>query len=185
VVIVTAIVIWDYRRRAAKREVASSERFEQIFTPVAPIAGPAPAGGVAAAPEAPSPAAFTACERLLSAPETLIYYLLKTGIPDHEVFPKVPMAEVVEAPGAGYDREQQLRRLARHQVDFVICDKTTRVVVAILVQASGPEAAVSQRIKAECLKSAGIRMVTIDPASLPKRAELRAVVFGQAPQRSV
>lgn len=186
-VIVAAVCIWDYRRKAARREAVSSERFEQMFkagttaaaTP-APVAAPPPAPGPAAAPEAPAAVAYSACERLLSQTETLIYYLLRSGIPDHEVFPKVPLTAVVGAPGAGYDREQQLRRLSRHQIDFILCDKAMRIVAAVQVETSGPEAVVAQRIKADCLKSAGIRLITIDPRSLPKRSELRALVTGQA-----
>ena len=187
VAVLVAVAVWDFRRKAVKREAASKERLELLLEAKPSAAAsvpksPEPAAQAAAdgVPEEPAAIVYAARERLLNQSETLIYLLLKSGMPDHAIFPKVPLAQVVEAPGAGYDREQQLRRLARHHVDFVVCDKAMRVVVAILVQASGPEAAVAQRIKTECLKSSGIRLVTIDPAALPKRAELRTVVFGQA-----
>jgi hypothetical protein len=188
---VTAAIIWDYRRKAARRESASTERFAELLkagTPAAAGAAPAPAAAPVAQPQAASatvtspdaPAtAYTARERLLSQPEKLIYLLLKTGLPDHEIFSKVTLTAAVDAPGAGYDHEQQLRRLSRQVLDFVVCDKAMKIVAAVQLAAVGPEAVVAQRIRSECLKSAGIRLVTIEPGALPKRSEVRAFVFGE------
>jgi hypothetical protein len=181
VVIVVAVFAWDYRKKAAKREAVSRQRMLQVMKPGALVAAPAATTPEAAAaepvPEAP-PIAYKANERMLSQPETLLYLLLRSGIPDHEIFPKLSLAAVVVAPGTGYDREQQVRRLSRHQLDFVVCDKAMRVVAAVQLAAVGPEAVVAQRIREECLGSAGIRVVTIDPAGLPKRSEIRALVCG-------
>ena len=181
VVIVVSVFAWDYRKKAAKREAVSRQRMLQVMKAGAPVAAPAATTPEAAAaepaPEAP-PIAYKANERMLSQPETLLYLLLRSGIPDHEIFPKLSLAAVVVAPGTGYDREQQVRRLSRHQLDFVVCDKAMRVVAAVQLAAVGPEAVVAQRIREECLGSAGIRVVTIDPAALPKRSEMRALVCG-------
>lgn len=189
VALVTAVLIWDYRRKAAKRESVSRQRFQQLLkagpTAAAPSgpagdAVPEPVATGPAAPEgAPAPA-YAARVRLLSPAETLVYYLLKSAIADHEVLAKVALATVVELPGSGYDREQQARRLSRYQLDFVVCDKSLKVVAAVQLAATGAESVVAQRIVAECLKSAGIRLVVIDPAALPKRAELRGMVCGSA-----
>jgi len=181
-----AALIWNHRSNAAKREAASKERFREIFK-----AGPAPAApageaaaavaspAMAAAEPAPEPGiAYAARPHLLSPAEKLIYYLLRTGLPDLEVFAKVPLAAVIDAPGRGYDHEQQLRRLARQVLDFVVCDKGMKIMAGVQLAAVGPEAVVAQRIRSECLKSAGIRLVTIDPAALPKRAEVRAFICG-------
>ena len=202
VVAVVAGCIWEYRRKAAGREAASKRRLEMMLK--AGPAAPAPAGR----PVEPDPApavdsaavepvvTYAARERLLTQPETLIYLLLKSGLPDHSIFPKISLATLVEAPGTAYDREQQLRRLSRQLIDFVVCDKSMRFVAAVQLTAQGAEAVVAQRIRAECLKSAGLRLVTIDPQALPKRADIRAVVCGngetgaagrapEAPQRKV
>jgi hypothetical protein len=37
-------------------------------------------------------------ERFLSQPETLVYYLLRTGMAGYEVFPRVSLASVVAVP---------------------------------------------------------------------------------------
>lgn len=179
-----AALIWNHRRNAAKREAASKERFREMLKAGPATAAPAgePAAAVAspavpAAEAAPEPGiAYAARPHLLSPAEKLIYYLLRTGLPDLEVFAKVPLAAVIEAPGMGYDHEQQLRRLARQVLDFVVCDKGMKIMAGVQLAAVGPEAVVAQRIRSECLKSAGIRLVTIDPSALPKRAEVRAFI---------
>jgi hypothetical protein len=189
---VTAVFIWDYRRKAALRESASRERFREMLkagplsaasaapAPVVPVApSPQPASVTETPPDAPA-IAYAARERLLSQSEKLIYLLLKTGVPDHEIFSKVPLTAVVNAPGTGYDHEQQLRRLSRQVLDFVVCDKGMKIVAAVQLAAASPDAIVAQRIRTECLKSAGIRLVTIEPGALPKRSEMRAFVCGEA-----
>jgi hypothetical protein len=192
VVIVTGVFVWDYRRKAARRDAASRERFAQMFeagppaaagtaplAPAAPVAAPQPAPLTETPPVAPA-VIYAARERLLSQPEKLIYLLLKTGLPDHEIFSKVPLTAVVQVPGMGYDHEQQLRRLSRQVLDFVVCDKGMKVVAALQLAPVGPEAVIAQRIRSECLKSAGIRLVTIESGALPKRSEVRAFVCGEA-----
>jgi hypothetical protein len=193
VAVVTAVFIWDYRRKAALRESASKERFRQMLKAgplAAASAGPAmpaapavfesqPASVTETPPDAPA-IACAARDRLLSQSEKLIYLLLKTGVPDHEIFSKVPLTAVVNAPGTGYDHEQQLRRLSRQVLDFVVCDKGMKIVAAVQLAAASPDAIVAQRIRTECLKSAGIRLVTIEPGALPKRSEVRAFVCGEA-----
>lgn len=183
-----AALVWNHRRNAAKREAASRERFREMLkagtAPAAPAGEPAAAvaspalPATEAAPEAGPGIAYAARPHLLSPPEKLIYYLLRTGLPDLEVFAKVPLAAVIDAPGRGYDHEQQLRRLARQVLDFVVCDKAMKIMAGVQLTAVGPEAVVAQRIRSECLKSAGIRLVTIDPSTLPKRAEVRAFICG-------
>ena len=192
VVIVTGVFVWDYRRKAARRDAASRERFTQMFkasppavagaaplAPAAPVAAPQPAPLTETTPDAPV-VTYAARQKLLSQPEKLIYLLLKTGLPDHEIFSKVPLTAVVEVPGTGYDHEQQLRRLSRQVLDYVVCDKGMKIAAAVQLAAVGPDAVIAQRIRSECLKSAGIRLVTIEPGSLPKRSEVRALVCGEA-----
>jgi hypothetical protein len=184
-------LIWNHRRNAVRREAASKERLEQMMkagaSPVLPAAAPAPAATPVtgqgapeadAAPEEATPIAYAARAHVLSQAEKLVYYLLRTGLPDLEVFPKVPLVAIIDVPGKGYDHEQQLRRLSRQVIDFVVCDKEMKVVAAVQLAAIGPEAVVAQRIRSECLKSAGIRLVRVEPKALPRRAEVRAFICG-------
>ena len=180
-------VVWSFRKKAAEREAASKKRFGQIFggkapapPPTEPPATAVPVAGVNAEREAP--AAVTAVsprERFLGQAETLVYLLLKAGLPDHGIFANVALASVISARGTGYEHEQQSRRLAQYQLDFVVCDRNMRVVAAVEVEAtSNPDAAGARRFKNDCLKAAGIRLVRINPAAPPRRDEIRALIDG-------
>jgi hypothetical protein len=180
-----AAAIWDVRKQARERAAASKARFEQIFkeqaSTAAPPDSPPAALTVAAArpapPVAPEIAAVPAGDRFLGPAETMIYGLLKTGMPDHEIFANVMLASVVSASGSGYQREQQIRRLSHYQIDFVVCDRDMRIVAAVEMEtATGADAIGVRRFKADCLKAAGIRLVRIHAASPPRGDEIRALV---------
>jgi len=190
---VIAYSIWNYRKKAAAREAASRQRVEELLraqTPAHPrtatapaavpaAASPAPASAPPAAAAPPTAAAPPARERFLGQPETLLYYLLKTGLPDHEIFANVPLASVIGSPASGNEREQQLRRLAPYQLNFVVCDKSMRIIAAVDVEAGGAaDAAGVQQFKADSLKQAGIRLVRVSPAAMPRRDQVRALISG-------
>jgi len=135
----------------------------------------------------PAPAAVPAAgaaavrERFLGQHETLLYLVLKTGLPDHEIFANVSLASVMALPAGGAEREQQLRRLAPYQLDFVVCDKSMHVVAVVDVEtAGGADAAGIQQFKADYLKRAGIRLVRVNPAAMPRRDQVRALIVGGA-----
>ena len=184
--------VWSSRKQIAAREAASKARFERMLrAPVQPAASAEPAPTAAAAfPSAPSvslaapapakaPAAAPARERFLGQAETLLYYLLKTGLPGYEVFANVTLASVIGVSGGGHEREQQLRRLAQYRLDFVVCDKAMRIIAAVDVD-SAPAAmgAGEQQFKADCLKGAGVRLVRVKREALPKRDQILALVLG-------
>ena len=176
------ILIWDYQRKSAIREAASRERFEQVFKEKLLTAPPEPARVAPATYTPPIAIPRRVKERFLEPPETLIYYLLRAGIPDHAVFAKVPLASFVSASGAAADREYQTRQLSQHHVDFVVCDRNMRVVAGLeLRHAAGVAAAAgNSRFVAETLRAVGIRLVEIDGAALPRREEIRKLVLGDA-----
>ena len=184
---VIAVFVWDYRRKAARRDAVSKERFDQMFK--AKSAPPAEAAQGGTAPSVPEPAsppvpastqAFSARERFLSQPATLIYRLLKAGLPDHEIFANVPLASLLDAPGKGYEREQQIRRLLPYQLDFMVCDKSMRIVAAVELEQAGSIASGGERrFKEECFQASGIRLVQINPAAPPRRETIRGVVLGE------
>ena len=188
-------VVWYSRKKFAEREAASKARLERLLRAPAQPAAPAelaptrtaasPSASVAVPTPAKAPAAMPARERFLGQAETLLYYLLKTGLPGYEVFAYVSLASVIGASGSGHEREQQLRRLAQYRLDFVVCDKSMRIIAVVeLDTAVAAMGAGEQQFKADCLKRAGIRLVRVNPAALPKREQIRALVGGQAPAGS-
>ena len=189
---IVVYAIWSYRGKVAARRAASEARFEKMFKSKA-AAGAASDLPVVSLPESATRAAPTAQaaalispprQRFLGQSETLIYYLLKTGVPDHEIFANATLASVVGTPVNGRDREQQLRRLSQYQLDFVICDKSMRVVAVVDVEsAAGAATAGDQSFKSEILRQAGIRVVRVNPAVPPRREQIRALISGELPQK--
>lgn len=187
--------IWNYRRKAAASKAASEARFEQALKGrTQPPASPQPSSSAAApasesfAPaKAPAAIAATppaATQRFLGQAESLLYYLLKAGLPGFEVFAGVSLARVVGAPGEGRDREQQVRRLSQYQLDFVICDKSMRVVAVVDVEsAAGAGTAGDRSFKSDVLRQAGIRVVRVNPAAPPRREQIRTLISGEPPQK--
>jgi hypothetical protein len=194
-----AYSIWNYRKKSAVREAASQQRFAELLREQAVASGrPVPAPATAApappatpvphaapAPPAPAPmptaAAAAARERFLGQHETLLYLLLKTGLPDHEIFANVSLASVAALPVAASEREQQLRRLSLYQLNFVVCDKSMRIVAAVDIEAGGgADAAGIQQFKADYLKRAGIRLVRVNSTAMPRRDQVRSLVVGDS-----
>ena len=176
-------VLWAYQRKAAEKESARQERLALLMaesqrgTSGAEVeSGAAPASR----PETLRPGPpWAARERFLSQAEAVVYYLLKSALRrDHEIYVHVALASVVAVGKSvpGFEREQRLRRLAQHELNFVICDKDLRVVAAIALKQEGN--ASEREFIAECLKSASIRLIQFDPASLPKRDGIRALIYG-------
>jgi hypothetical protein len=181
-----AYIIWDHRRKAAEREAVSAGRMEELLGVAAHAAqteraqAEAPAAEQHSESSVPS-ATFVLRERFLTPPQTLLYYLLKTGVPEYLVAAHVPIASLLDpAPHlAAYAREEQARMFARHIVDFVILDKSTRpfAVVNLISHAEGFRASSTQM--KTWLSAAGLRYIELDPAALPRKDAVRALVLGE------
>ena len=186
--------IWNFRRKAAASKAASKARFEQLFNERAqPSASSRPSSTAASSGESAAPAnvppAIAAAppastERFLGQAESLLYYLLKAGLPGFEVFAGVSLARVVGATGNGRYREQQARRLSQYQLDFVVCDKSMRIVAVVDVDSPGGAAtAGDQSFKSDTLRQAGIRFVRVNPTVPPRREQVRTLVIGEPQQK--
>lgn len=184
-------VIWAYRKKREKRELARAGQLEALLselkgnrdplaerasTALAPAAATVPAGA------APGPE-LSKKQRLLPPAEALLYYVFRTGLPDHEICAGLTLADVMDvAPTVrGYAREQTARRLAQQRLDLVVCTKQLEVVAAVVISRAADAApAGNARFAEECLQTAGIRLVRIDPAAPPRHHEVRALVYGGA-----
>jgi len=175
-------IVWTYKRKAGDKEARRREREAALVGLVhttGTTARPAPVERAAAAPGVAAPAASGGAvaaprDRFLSPPETLVYYLLRSGIPGYEVFPRVGLASVL----AGARATPAAAGANAHDLDFVVCDKSMRIVAAIQLKGRlmEPEAT---RV-ARSLAAAGVRLVTIDPRALPKREELGTLILARA-----
>lgn len=179
------LLVWNHHRKMQEREALSKARFEEIFKNER-AGAPAAADPAITAPKPASPALVEpagASKRLLTQPETLVYFLLRAAMPDHIVFAKVPLPTVTGE--AGGPAAQSGARRPAPVLDFVVCDKSMRVTAVVhlagvagpgAVGAPGPDAIVAQRH----LTAAGVRFTTIDLARMPSRSEVRARILGDA-----
>jgi hypothetical protein len=183
-------IFWAYGR---KRRQASSARAKELTALLveAKNAGRIPADGAppGAAPVVKPVAAaqaetFTRRDRLLGKADAWLYLLFRTGLPDHEIFANVALSELLDpAPELrGIDREQRLRKLGQTFLNIVVCNKQLEIVAVVLYPAADAQAAEAQRYAEYCLGAAGIRLVRIDPAALPRHHQLRALVYAEDPR---
>ena len=175
------ILWWHHRGRMAARDNVSDARWQEIV--VSSTADPAvvPAAAPVAAPLVPR-AGFARRERLLDPAQTVLYYLLKNGLSDHEVMPGVGLAQVLDVPAeiTGSEREQRLRSLAQYTVDFVVCNKALQPVTVIDLPAQEPVAMTPvQDFKTRTFSQAGIRYLRLSRKALPRRDAVRALVLGK------
>jgi len=122
---------------------------------------------------------FIRKQRLLPQRQALLYLVFRAGLPDHEIFARVRLAEVLDISPAvpPIEREQKVRKLAQRRLDLVICNKALEVVAVVLLDAGGTGSDAT-RFTAQCLEAAAIRLVTIDPVKLPRHGQVRALVYG-------
>lgn len=192
-VIAIPVIWWNYRRKHAQREGASSLRWGELVDaakksdPVNPPASgatfmPVVEAGRGLAPAATSLPPYIRRERTLDAAETVVYYLLKNALADHEVMPHVTLASVLAVPEsiAGQAREQRTRGLAQQAVDFLVCNKAMQPVAAIdlLAQAAPSALTAAPDFKTQCFAQTEIRYLRWARTAIPKRETVRALVLG-------
>ncbi|MBM3344529.1 MAG: DUF2726 domain-containing protein [Betaproteobacteria bacterium] len=194
--------VWNYRQKAAALEAASAQRMKAFLESARAAVPPASNAQAhpstqqtAAAPappvrQAPPPAqvgGFGARSPLLTPEQRVLYLLLKGGLPDHEVLACVSLAALAQpaADLTGFAREAQQRRLADSVLDFVVCDKSMKGVIAVQCGTRAGKAAEQAAFAAACVAAVGMRWLEISPKALPKRDEIRALVLGDEQRAGV
>ena len=190
-------VIARYQRKRAEREAEREKQVALLFAearnarkdaesgaPAVQAATAAAAGAApVTAPATPAASLYLARERLLAPPYSLVYLLLRTALPEHEIFVNLALGDLVDVGPhwQGLERENRLRRLGQQRVDYVICTRQLGVVAVVIVAGGvAPDAAglEGERLRNEALSAAGIRVVRLEPSKLPRHPELRAQVLG-------
>ena len=169
-----------YNRRQRQRNAAGAEKMAELLADVKP----APAAGMstrvaAVAPVAPAAGAeFRKKQRLLPQSTALLYYVFRTGLPDHEIFTGLALADVVDAgPASAMTGPEQLSKLLARRLDLVVCTKQLEVVAGVVI--GGGAGGLNDDAVAHALRAAGIRMVRIDPAAAPRHHQVRELVYGE------
>jgi hypothetical protein len=166
-------IIGSYRKKKSQRDAAREQQLAQLLAEVKRDPSVLSVGVGAVVPAKTATPLFKRKPRLLPQTHGLLYYVLRAGLPDHAIFPNQALGDFIE-PGDGSGREQQRQRLATQRADFIICNKQLEVVAAVLVKGLGSDRPLLEPV----LRSAGIRLVQIDAAKLPKHTQVRTLIYG-------
>jgi hypothetical protein len=165
----------DMRVGRDRRKDAGVNELEQIIAahrsgdlgvviPVIPKeASPAPPQ---AGTQFPLPALLQA-PVLLSGAQKLAYLIFKSGVPDHHVFARVPLGELLPLEVAGAD-------LGRHAFALVVCRPDFTVAAAVDI--ADPTTTQRMALVNRALQTASIRHIVLEPRRMPKPRDVRALL---------
>ena len=175
--------------RAAAQKVDSSDDLERFMAgyrrdkaqsgavSAQPAAAQAPASRVTTRPPAFAAAKVKPKGAFLAGPNKLLYLVLRTALPDHQIFPNVRLADALQI--AGQPPTPQARaQLAQARVDFVVCNKQLAVVALVDISDGNRADDVLKRQIEPQINAAGSRYLRVAPTAIPKPAEARSLVCG-------
>lgn len=175
----TAVVIGLYRRN---REAAGVRGLDSDAFPTQWTEGET----TRLLSSAELPGLYLLRPRFLSKSESVVYLLLKTAFPRHDIFARVRLADVLQVKigPQGMERLRAFRKIADQRVGFVICDRDSTIVAIVDLrepdQANNPREQKLEIIKQRCLQAAQVKYVCVYPPQLPRYRELRAQILGPA-----
>lgn len=123
--------------------------------------------------------------RVLTSSEREAYDLLRKAVPGQLVLAQVPLARFISVPKR-HSYSDWLTRVGRLSVDLLVCDHSSRVVLAIDIRNNGESVRSQQRHArmAEVLHAAGIRVVHWRAQALPSVNDVRALLLEMAPDHA-
>lgn len=175
----TAVVIGLYRRN---REAAGVRGLDSDAFPTQWTEGET----TRLLSSAELPGLYLLRPRFLTKSESVVYLLLKTAFPRHDIFARVRLADVLQVKigPQGMERLRAFRKIADQRVGFVICDRDSTIVAIVDLrepdQANNPREQKLEIIKQRCLQAAQVKYVCVYPPQLPRYRELRTQILGPA-----
>jgi Protein of unknown function (DUF2726) len=124
--------------------------------------------------------------RFLSKNESIVYLLLKTAFPRHDIFARVRLADVLQVKigPQGMERLRAFRKIADQRVGFVVCDRDSTILAIVdsreADQVTNPREQKLEIIKQRCLQAAQVKYICVYPPQLPRYRELRTQILGPA-----
>jgi hypothetical protein len=179
---------FSLRGSAHEPKVGSGDDLEQFIAAYRRDKAQGAAATARPAPEAPTPrpaaqppalavATIKPKASFLAGPNKLLYLVLRTALPDHQIFPNVRLADAVQI--AGQPPTPQARaQLAQARVDFVICNKELAVVALVDITDGNRADDVLKRQIGPQITAAGGRYLRIAPNAIPRPGEARSLVCG-------
>jgi hypothetical protein len=175
-------IVLMYNRRQRRRNAEQAKKVAGMLAELkSRTAAGVAAGPANAVPVAPAGAQIRKKLRLLPQSTALIYYVFRTGLPDHEIFTGLTLADVLE-PGAAASMTEAGRtsKLLTQRLDLVVCTRQLEVVAGVVIDAGANQGRGSGAdFMAPVLHAAGIRLVRIDPAAAPRHHQVRELVYGE------
>lgn len=104
---------------------------------------------------------------MLSGAGKLAYLVFKAGVPDHHVFARVALGELLPVELAGAD-------LGRHAFALVVCRPDFTVAAAVDI--ADPATAQRMAMVDRALQSASIRHIVLNPRQMPKPKDVRGLL---------
>ncbi|HZQ62860.1 MAG TPA: DUF2726 domain-containing protein [Casimicrobiaceae bacterium] len=124
--------------------------------------------------------------RFLSKSEGVVYLLLKTAFPRHDIFARVRLADVLQVKigPQGMERLRAFRKIADQRVGFVICDRDSTILAIVdsrdAEQVNNAREQKLEIIKQRVLQAAQVKYICVYPPQLPRYRELRSQILGPA-----
>ncbi len=120
-------------------------------------------------------------KRPLSKPEQILYHRLVEALPDHLILPQVSFSRFLFAKGG--DKSQNFARFGKVRqkvVDYLICDKSFRIIAAVELQDSSHTEEKDAERRA-IFKEAGLKLIEWDVGRMPSREDVQFKVLGNDP----
>lgn len=123
---------------------------------------------------------------ILSDNELEFFHRLHRALPDYHVFPQVAVNALLKvAPAVPKKRYHATRnRFAQKHVDFVVCERDTLAVVAIIELDDRTHVAEKDMARDRMLEAGGYRTIRFVSKRKPCEAEITAAVVGTVQPRS-
>jgi hypothetical protein len=117
--------------------------------------------------------------RFLTDPQRLLYLVLRAALPDHVVMANTRMIDLYDLPAAAeaVEGDPHLRELLHQRLDCVICRNDLVPLAAMVVYPAAMPPAADEQVKADTLRGLGIKFLRFRADSLPRPAEMRALVL--------
>ncbi|MDB6147700.1 MAG: hypothetical protein JWO45_1364 [Spartobacteria bacterium] len=115
---------------------------------------------------------------LFSAAERSLYKVLRSLVPDHMIFVKVRLDDLVSIKPSGHSFWEHFSPVHREHIDFIVCDQTLAPVVAIELDKPRPigDAPVRDRLVDAVLASASLPVLHISEKKCHVFSELRGLL---------
>lgn len=116
-------------------------------------------------------------KRPLSEVEQIFFYSLARALPHMNILPQVALSRFLYPQGeSDYDNNRKYKTYSEKTIDYLICDKSFYIKVAIEIDDSSHTPKKDEE-KNALFKESGIKLIRWHVKSLPSEAKIQQAVF--------